>query len=197
MESSRSAPSEAQDGIFIVCGLGGLGRQCADLLKDFGVVVVGVDRDAEALKNETLEAPLDLFVVGDCCQAQFLQKADEKCRTVLLVTSDERSNIAAAFTARSLNPHVRLIIRSAQNNLNALLRAQLGNLVAFEPSQFSAEAFALASLGDDTQALFEVAGVKVRVGRETAGPDDERRLGRSVSDLHTDPPSPPQSRVGR
>ncbi len=102
MESSRSAPSEAQDGIFIVCGLGSLGRQCADLLKDFGVVVVGVDRDAKALENETLEAPLDLFVVGDCCQAQFLQKAGiEKCRTVLLVTSDERTNIAAAFTARS------------------------------------------------------------------------------------------------
>ncbi len=61
----------------------------------------------------------------------------------------------------------------------------MGDLVAFEPSQFSAEAFALASLGDDAQALFEVAGVKVRVARKVAGPDDERRLGRSVSDLHS------------
>ena len=171
--------------IFIVCGLGRLGRQCVTLLKEFGVAVVGVDRVAAALQDDGRENALDGAVIGDCGHADVLRKAGiARCRTILLVTSDERSNIAAAFTARSLNPLVRLIIRSAQNNLNALLHEQLGNLVAFEPSQFSAGAFALASLSNDTRALFEVGGVEARVARETVAEGD-RRLGRPSFELNS------------
>jgi Trk K+ transport system NAD-binding subunit len=187
MDTVSTAPPVAQpavhDGIFIVCGLGSLGRQCVDLLKPFGVVVIGVDKDATALDNESLAEPLDRFIVGDCVQADALRKAGvESCRSILLVTTDERANIAAAFTARSLNPRVRLIIRSAQDNLNALLKEQLGNLVAFEPSQFSAGAFALASLGDAAEALFEIGDVRARVARDRIDENDGR-LGRAISDL--------------
>lgn len=174
-----------RDGIFIVCGLGSLGRQCVDLLKEFGVVVIGVDKDATALDNETLAEPLDRFVVGDCAHPDALRKAGiESCRSILLVTTDVRTNIAAAFTARSLNPRVRLIVRSAQDNLNALLKEQLGNLVAFEPSQFSAGAFALASIGDAAEALFEIGDVRARVARDRIDEGDGR-LGSAIGDLNS------------
>ena len=181
-DSSENPPA----GAFIICGLGDLGRQCAALLKEFGGSVIGVDQDAAMVQTQRMGLLLDRSVVGDCCQAQTLIDAGiGQCRAALLVTSDERNNIAAAFMARSLNPHVRLIIRSAQENLNALLKVQLGNLVAFEPSQFSADAFALASLGQNTRALFEAHGVKMRLAREVVGEEGEWRPGRPLIELQT------------
>jgi Trk K+ transport system NAD-binding subunit len=170
---------------FLVCGLGRLGQQCATLLKEFGVRVIGVDISATAGQSPAVANLLDAFYEGDCSQSEILTKAGiGRCRAALLVTGDERNNIAGAFMARSLNPQVRLIIRSAQENLNSLLRQQLGNLVAFEPSQFSASAFALASLGDRTQALFEVDGVRVRVGREIVDSENAQLLGQRVFELN-------------
>ncbi|MGO9431384.1 potassium channel family protein [Rhodoblastus sp.] len=170
---------------FLVCGLGRLGRECATVLKAFGVRVIGVDISAGAGQDPSISNLLDAFHAGDCSHADILKKAGvENCRAVLLVTSDERNNIASAFIARSLNPRVRLIIRSAQENLNALLRQQLGNLVAFEPSQFSASAFALVSMGDETQAFFEVEETKVRVARDIIEDDDSRIIGRRVHELN-------------
>ncbi len=84
-----------------------------------------------------------------------------------------------------MNPNVRLIIRSAQENLNRLLREQMGNLVAFEPSQFSANVFALASLGETTQAQFEVGDAKIKVVRRAVEEGEVWRQGRPLSDLNT------------
>jgi Trk K+ transport system NAD-binding subunit len=182
-DSSNANPQHPPED-FLVCGLGRLGQECVAVLKAFGVRVIGVDMAAETGRDPTLSGLLDAFYAGDCGHAEVLKKAGVlNCRAVLLVTGDERNNIAAAFIARSLNPRVRLIIRSAQENLNALLRQQLGNLVAFEPSQFSAGAFALVSLGDRTQAFFEVEGIKVRVGRGVVEAIDTRLLGRRVFEL--------------
>jgi Trk K+ transport system NAD-binding subunit len=184
MPNPPSASPQNHPEDFLVCGLGRLGQECVAVLKAFGVRVIGVDISAEAVHDPALSGLLDAFYAGDCGHADVLRKAGVRnCRAVLLVTDDERNNIAAAFIARSLNPRVRLIIRSAQENLNALLRQQLGNLVAFEPSQFSAGAFALVSLGDRTQAFFEVEGIKVRVGRGVVEAGDARLIGRRLFEL--------------
>jgi Trk K+ transport system NAD-binding subunit len=183
---SLIAPQDDRPASFLVCGLGKVGQQCVLLLKEFGVSVVGIDC-MPSPRWQTPELPdlLDGLVTGDCCQIAVLQRAGiAHCRAALLVTDDERTNIAAAFAARSLNQNVRLVIRSAQENLNRLLRQQMGNLVAFEPSQFSANIFALASLGDATKALFDVGGAKMRVVRFKIEPGDWCE-GRRLSDLNT------------
>ncbi|HUO53343.1 MAG TPA: NAD-binding protein [Rhodoblastus sp.] len=145
----------------IICGLGEIGRQCAELLKEFGAHVIGIDTVAPPAAKD---APFDEIIIGDCTKSEVLRRAGaEKCRAILLVTSDERSNISAAFAARLLNPQARLVIRSAQEQLNRLLADQLGNLVAFEPHEFSALAFAVASLDDETKARFDLNGSTVRV----------------------------------
>ncbi|MGD0292140.1 MAG: NAD-binding protein [Candidatus Binataceae bacterium] len=184
---SSNAPQEDHPASFLVCGLGKVGQQCVLLLKEFEVSVIGIDR-TPPLSWQTPELPdlLDGLVIGDCSRVEVLQRAGiARCRAALLVTDDERINIAAAFAARSLNPNVRLVIRSAQENLNQLLRQQMGNLVAFEPSQFSANIFALASLGDATQALFDVGGAKMRVVRLKIQSGDDWCEGRRLSDLNT------------
>ncbi len=78
---------------------------------------------------------------------------------------------------------MRLVIRSAQEQLNRLLADQLGNLVAFEPHEFSARAFAVASLADATRARFDLKGSTVRVMTHVVEVGDWGD-GRTPSDLN-------------
>ncbi|HYP58622.1 MAG TPA: NAD-binding protein [Beijerinckia sp.] len=185
MDAAITANDQADT--FLVCGLGRLGQQCVLLLKEFEVNVIGIDRaPSPSWESSALPDILDGFIIGDCCQVEVLQRAGiAHCRALLLVTNNERTNIAAAFAARSLNPNVRLIIRSAQENLNRLLHQQLGNLAALEPSQFSANVFALASLGDRTQALFKVGDAKMAVVRLEVEAAQDWCEGRRLCDLNT------------
>ena len=150
---------------FLVCGLGSLGQYCVSVLKEFEVTVNAI----EASQVPTWELPeipelVDRLLIGDCRQPALLEQAGiRQCRAILLVTSDERVNIAAAFVARSLNPNIRLVVRSAQENLNDLLGQQLGNFIAFEATQLPAPSFALAALDSETQGLFTLEKQRLRV----------------------------------
>ena len=152
---------------FLVCGLGGLGQYCVMVLKEFGVKVHAielVDRDYWDIPD--LSAAIDWLTIGDCCQPKILEQAKiQQCRAILLVTSNERVNIQAAFAARAVNPDVRLIVRSDQQNLNQLLGQRLGNFVAFEATQLPAAAFALAALGGETRGFFNLENQLLRVVR--------------------------------
>lgn len=152
---------------FLICGLGSLGQYCVSVLKEFGVTVNAI----EAVKTQKWQIPdlpdlLDQLVIGDCRQSKILEQAGiYHCRAILIVTNDESVNIATAFAARSLNPNIRLVIRSAQENLNELLSQSLGNFVAFEPTQLPAKSFALAALGSETRGFFTLEDRLLRVVR--------------------------------
>ncbi|WP_374546054.1 TrkA family potassium uptake protein [Rhodoblastus sp.] len=182
VETSDFPPGVRGGDAIIICGLGNVGRQCAALLKEFGAYVVGVDISAQECAET---GSFDEIILGDGSRAEVLKKAGaEQCRAILLVTTDERSNIAAAFAARLLNQKVRLVIRSAQEQLNRLLGEQLGNLVAFEPHEFSARAFAVASLADATKARFDLEGSTIRVVTHIAAQGDWS-VGRTPSELNS------------
>jgi voltage-gated potassium channel Kch len=171
---------------FIVCGLGRLGQHCVVGLKEFGVVVSGIDwgepTDWEIPQLPTL---LQTLVRGDFRQRHILEQAGIRhCRAVLLVASDERVNIEAAFAIRLLNRQVRLIVRSRQQNLNQLLDEHLGDFVAFEATQLSAPAFAIAALGSEMRGLIALPESPLRVLKTVIHPNhpwNQRRL----SELNT------------
>ncbi|NER21821.1 MAG: potassium transporter TrkA [Symploca sp. SIO1C2] len=150
---------------FLVCGLGSLGQHCVTVLKEFGVKVIGIEQE----KPQYWEIPnfpnlLDELIISDCRQIGVLEKAQiQHCRAVLLVTSNEQVNAQTALAVRKLNPHIRLVVRSAKGNLNQLLSKHLGNFVAFEPTQLPAAAFALAALGTETLGFFNLEGEWLRV----------------------------------
>jgi Trk K+ transport system NAD-binding subunit len=151
----------------VVCGLGTLGQYCARKLKDFGATVTGVDLSPNC-RWELPDAAqsIDRLVVGDCREPSILQEAGiARARAILIVAAEERVNIAAAFAARSLNPSIRIVIRSGQERLNELLGAHLDDFVAFEPTQMAAPAFALESLGEEILGLFTLKERPVRITR--------------------------------
>ncbi|MEO1132940.1 MAG: NAD-binding protein, partial [Cyanobacteria bacterium J06639_1] len=173
-----SASSAAETAIgsdrFIVCGLGSLGQNCVANLRAFGVDVTAVD----LVLPSTWELPdlpglLAEAIEGDCCQGSVLERAGARqARAILLVTESDRVNVAAAFAARLLNPNIRLVLRLSQQNLHSLLATQIGNLVALEPMQLSASAFALAALGDDVLAVFKLGDRLLQVVQRQLDPED-------------------------
>jgi voltage-gated potassium channel Kch len=150
---------------FLVCGLGSLGQHCVAALKEFGVSTIAIDWvPPKYWEIPDLPNLLDDLIIGDCRQGNLLARASiDRCRTAILATSSEGINTETALAIRKLNPHTRLVIRSAKDNLNRLLTEHLGNFVAFEPIQLSAPSFALAALGTETLGFFELEGQWLRV----------------------------------
>jgi Trk K+ transport system NAD-binding subunit len=156
---------------FLVCGLDSLGQHCVLSLKEFGVRTIAIDW----VEPQTWEVPnlvnsLDELIIGDCRQNSILEQAKiERCRAALLVTNNEQVNVETALAIRQLNPHTRLVVRSAKANLNELLSRQLGNFIAYEPTELPAQSFALAALGTDTVGFFNLDGYSLRVIQEQIG----------------------------
>lgn len=168
--NAQAAKGHAAKAI-VICGLGRLGQNCVELLRAFGAPVIGVDKVAPPPDEDF--SGLDRIVIGDCASSDVLKKANvDRCRAILILTADPRTNVAAAFAARRLNPNVRIVIRSAQAQLNRLLAEHLGDFVAFEPDRFAAPAFAVAALADETKAQFDLKGTKARVVTHRVQPGD-------------------------
>jgi Trk K+ transport system NAD-binding subunit len=171
----------------LVCGLGSLGQSCVSVLKGFGVTVYAVDLiKVQYWDIPTMSNLLDGFWVGDCRQSQVLEQAKiQDCRAILLLTGNDRVNLNAAFAARVLNPNVRLIVRSQQENLNSLLSKHLGNFIAFEPTQLTAPAIALAGLRDETLGFFQLDHHLFRVTQEKIAPNHAWIHQRQLHKLNT------------
>ncbi|XHX77515.1 MAG: NAD-binding protein [Stenomitos frigidus ULC029] len=172
---------------FLVCGLGSLGQYSAIVLKEFGVSVSAITvPEPESWESSQLPTLLDDLVIGDCRQPDALAEARiRECRAVLLVTSDERVNIEAAFAIRLLNPEARLVVRSTKQNLNALLSQNLGNFVAFEAAQLPAPAFAIAALASEIRGFIHLGEHLLRVVKVPIGADHRWRDVRLLHELNT------------
>ncbi|NJM19445.1 MAG: hypothetical protein HC907_12445 [Richelia sp. SM1_7_0] len=142
----------------IVCGLGNLGQECVKVLTKFGVPVKVIEFN-EDFSWEVDGLPDFEIIFGDFRQPDILEKAKvAQCRAVLLVTSDEKLNIEAAFVIRKLNPDVRLVIRSAQENLNKSdsLKLHLNNFVVYDAVDLPARAIATRALNNENRGFFNL-----------------------------------------
>ncbi|MEH1925445.1 potassium channel family protein [Nostoc sp.] len=172
--------------LFLVCGLKSLGQHCVAILKEYDVKVSAIE-DVQPEHWEVPEVPnlLEKLIIGDCRQPSVLEQAGiRQCRSILLVTRNERINIEAAFAARRLNPHVRLIVRSDKQNFNKLLWENLGNFVAFEPTHLSAHAFALTALGSEAIGYFTLEGQLLQVIKHQVQAKDSWCNGKPVHRLN-------------
>ena len=177
------------DSYFLVCGLGRLGQYCVLALQRFGCQIVAIEQnplDRNTLEIDNLPDLLEDLVLGDCRRTSVLEQAQvNRCRAVLLTIPDEQVNVTTALAIRRLNPKTRLVIRSAQKDLwdDELLKRQLGNFVAFEPTELPADAFASGGLGNQTRASFLLGRELIEVIQETVKGGDNLQ-GISLEDFN-------------
>lgn len=177
---------------FLVCGLGSLGQYSVLNLKRFSmgkseIYVTAIDNvqpdewEVHNLPDLLTEAP----IIGDCRNDETLLRAGiEQCRAILIVTSNENVNVETAIAVRRLNPNIRIVMRSSRQNLNQLLKEQLGDFVALEPIELPAPAFALAGLQEEILGFFNIGDYRFQVVEQAIQPKDFRFDGFPVSALH-------------
>lgn len=96
----------------IVCGCGDTGLEVIRQLLAAGVGVVVVDRNADALRRAVTEIPELPTVEGDATGNESLLRAGvEEARGILLVLPSDRDNLFLTFTARQMQPSLRIIAR--------------------------------------------------------------------------------------
>lgn len=150
---------------FLICGLGSLGQHCVVALKEFEVGLIAIDRvQPQSWEIANIPDLIEESIWGDCRHKSVLERAKiGQCRAALILTTNEQTNIETALAIRQLNPHIRLIIRSAKTTLNRLLSQQLGNFIAYDPTALPAMAFALAALGTTTLGSFALDRHRIQI----------------------------------
>ena len=157
----------------IVCGLGKVGRRVVEFLRVAGVPVIVLDTKS----NDSDATPGVTFVVGDCRKRESLERAGvASARGVVIVTSEDLVNIAAALLVRGMNPRCRIVVRMFNQNLLTRFGAAVQNMTALSVSALTAPLIALSALTGDELGAFPLDGgahliaeVPVTPGSELAG----------------------------
>jgi voltage-gated potassium channel len=97
---------------YIICGLGGVGRHVAGELRLTGRRIVAVDLDAAALEDYQALFAGQVSIQGDATDNDTLLKAGiERASGVFAITGDDNQNLVISFTAKQINPAVRVVAR--------------------------------------------------------------------------------------
>ena len=126
----------------IVCGLGQTGYTILCLLRQQGVVVVGIH-------DHPLPTEEQDIVVGDPRDTETLLAAGlEQAQTLVLANSDDAFNLAVLVRARLLNPRIHVINRLFNGSLGDRLDQTLPHHYTMSVSALAAPVFTFAALGN-------------------------------------------------
>jgi len=190
-ETDLSHPRHASHQ-FLICGFGSLGQYCVEGLRQFS------SEDSQiAIEIINLESPTEwvidareqitpLLKLGDCRDPETLKQAGiETAQAALFVTSDERVNIQGALAARSINPDIRLVVRSSKENLNDLLESELGNFTALNPAELPASAFVNAVVTSEQLASFDLEDREFLITQHHVGENSPFTAGHKLSEYES------------
>ena len=186
------------DNHIVLVGLGTVGTRVMRQLTDLGLEVVAVDRRSDARGVETaaqLGVPL---IVGDAGREETLRAASiETCKALVVLSTDDVTNLKAALNARAVRPDVRVVLRLFDSDFAGRVQKAFNINISRSVSRLVAPAFAatmlerdvIVTIPVDRHALL-VASVRVLAGsplqgarlRDADRPLSVRTLGLSVPD---------------
>nr|BFE67420.1 hypothetical protein GCM10020092_007210 [Actinoplanes digitatis] len=96
----------------VVVGLGSVGTRVLRQLNDLGVDVVAIDRRADARGSKAAQQLGVPFIVGDAAREETLRAASiATSRALVVVSTDDVTNLQAALNARAVRPDLRVVLR--------------------------------------------------------------------------------------
>lgn len=125
----------------IVCGLGRTGYKIFCLLRQQGLMVVGIN--AHPIRGESSDV-----IIGNLQAASTLLSAGiQNAQTIVIADDDDAVNLAILMQARILNPKIRIINRLFNTSLGDRLDHTLPEHTSLSVSALAAPVFAFAALG--------------------------------------------------
>lgn len=105
----------------VLCGLGNTGRHLMRAVRESGEPCVGIDTNEDKLARWDDEQ--GLVILGDATEEDVLRQAGiERARGLVASLSDDRDNLFLVFTARSMNPRLRIVAKAVDPSNEAKLR---------------------------------------------------------------------------
>lgn len=155
----------------ILCGLGQVGWRVLEFLRAAGVPIVAIDNHCAAGDPRLQGVRL---VHGDFRQREILEQAGvSEARGVLVLTSDDLSNISTTLMVRHLNPHVRVVVRVFNQNLLPRLGKAVANVFALSTSALTAPLLALTALTGEALGAFTLEEGRRQVAELSVRPDSD------------------------
>jgi Trk K+ transport system NAD-binding subunit len=161
----------------VLVGLGNVGTRVLRYLTDLGIDVVAIDRAPDARGAQVAEQLGVPLIIGDASREETLRAASiDKCKALLVVSTDDAVNLQAALHARAVRPDIRVVLRLFDDDFAHRVQDAFNINISRSVSRLCAPAFAaamlerevLATIPVDRHALL-VAAVKVLPGSELDG----------------------------
>jgi Trk K+ transport system NAD-binding subunit len=132
----------------VVVGLGDVGTRVIRMLHDLGADVVAIDTDERA-RGVRVARDLGIpLIIGDCRQEETLRAASvHTCRTLLVLTTDDVTNLETALLGRSLNQDLRVVLRLFDGDFANRVQRAFAITASRSVSYLAAPTFAAAMLG--------------------------------------------------
>lgn len=137
MEYSKGARKlkaiEVMEDYYIICGYGRVGKVVFNQLTQRNQNVIIIDKDKEVC--ESIEENDNIVVLNDdAIEDDMVAKlAGEKCRSVIICTGDDVSNLFIVMTIRETNPDAWIVTRASRlENIKRLRKAGANKIVSPE-----------------------------------------------------------------
>jgi voltage-gated potassium channel len=117
---------------FIICGFGRVGRNVANELTTTHRHYVAIDADEAALETQRERLPGLIYLGGDASDDDLLLAAGiQEARGLFAVTGDDSRNLMIVFTAKQLNPGIRIVARCHEvRNAEKLRKAGADSVIS-------------------------------------------------------------------
>ena len=124
---------EVMDDYYIICGYGRVGRVVFNELVNRNQNVIVIEKDKESC--DSIEEKENVIVINDDAIKDDLiaNLASEKCRSVIICTGDDVSNLFIVMTIRETNPDAWIVTRASKlENIKRLRKAGADKIVSPE-----------------------------------------------------------------
>jgi len=129
----------------VVVGLGNVGTRVIRQLHALGIPVVAVDRSGNARGVQASRELSIPFIEGDASQLETLRAASvETSRALLVLSTDDVTNLEAALLARTLKEDLRVVLRLFDGDFAGRVQRAFGIPISRSVSFLAAPAFAAA-----------------------------------------------------
>ncbi|MDT4992245.1 MAG: hypothetical protein QOH97_2137 [Actinoplanes sp.] len=185
--SNGKAQRQHTDHIVLV-GLGSVGTGVLRQLHDLGLEMVAIDRNPEARGVKVAQRIGVPYIIGDAALEETLRSASvATCKALVVVSTDDITNLQAALNARAVRPDLRVVLRLFDDDFARRVQIAFNINVSRSVSRLAAPAFAAAMLERDVivtipvdRHVLLVAEVRVQVGSPLVG-EPLRRADRVLS----------------
>uniref|UniRef100_UPI00386AC79D NAD-binding protein n=1 Tax=Methanobrevibacter sp. TaxID=66852 RepID=UPI00386AC79D len=124
---------ENMDDYYILCGYGRVGKVVFEELTKRNQNIIVFEKDEELIKN-IKESDSVVTIQKDATEDNLISKlAGDKCRSVIISTGDDVTNLFIVLTIRETNPDAWIVSRaSKEENYSRLKRAGADKIVSPE-----------------------------------------------------------------